>query len=60
MTGPFNSVLGLKTEVAIHRFMQQTPHRYKIAEEDLRLCGVVVSVQVETGKATDIQRINVP
>jgi hypothetical protein len=60
MTGPFDSVLGLKKEVAINRFIHQTPQRYKVAESDLRLCGVIVEVEKETGRATSIQRISVP
>ena len=60
MTGAFDSVIGMKKEVAIERFMRQTPRRYQIAEENLHLCGVVISVDTATGKATDIQRVQFP
>jgi metallophosphoesterase (TIGR00282 family) len=60
MTGPFDSVLGLTKEVAISRFLHQTPHRYKIAEHDLRLCAVVVAVNKENGQATRIERLCLP
>lgn len=60
MTGAFDSVIGMKKEVAIQRFMQQTPRRYQLAEEDLRLCGAVISINKETGKANSIQRVQVP
>ncbi|RMF58651.1 MAG: TIGR00282 family metallophosphoesterase [Calditrichaeota bacterium] len=60
MTGPFDSVIGLKKEVAIRRFLHQTPVRYKMAEDNLRFCAVLVSIDRESGKATRIERINLP
>ena len=60
MTGPFDSVIGLKKEIAIRRFLHTTPERYKPADENLRLCAVVISVDTTTGKANKIERINLP
>ncbi|HEX9654160.1 MAG TPA: TIGR00282 family metallophosphoesterase [bacterium] len=60
MTGPFDSVIGLKKEIAIKRFLHQTPERYKPADSNLRLCGVVVTVDQTSGKATQIERISLP
>lgn len=60
MTGPFDSVIGMQKEIAIQRFMQQTPRRYEMAEENLKLCAVAVSVDIETGNAVSIERIQVP
>ncbi|MFQ6113265.1 MAG: TIGR00282 family metallophosphoesterase [bacterium] len=60
MTGPFDSVLGLKKEIAISRFLHQTPVRYKPAEDDLKFCGAVIAIEFETGKATHIERVNLP
>ena len=60
MTGPFDSVIGLKKELAIQRFLHQTPVRYKPAEGNMRLCGVVVAIDKESGKATKIERVNLP
>ncbi len=60
MTGPFDSVIGLKKEVAIKRFLHQTPVRFKPAEENLRFCGVLVNIDANTGKATKIERISLP
>ncbi len=60
MTGPFDSVIGLRKELAIKRFLHQTPVRYRVAENDLRYCAVVISVDKESGKATSIERINLP
>lgn len=60
MTGAFDSVIGMKTEIAIQRFMYATPRKYQLAEENLRLCGAVVAVNLETGKATSIRRVQIP
>lgn len=60
MTGPFDSVIGMEKQVAIQRFMKQTPIRYKLASENVRLCGVVVTIDSETGKATAIKRLLLP
>ncbi|MFQ5650168.1 MAG: TIGR00282 family metallophosphoesterase [bacterium] len=60
MTGPFDSVIGLKKELAIKRFLYQTPVRYKPAEENLRFCGVVITIDRETGKANHIERLFLP
>jgi len=58
MTGPFDSVIGMKKEIAIKRFIYQTPFRYQPAESDLRFNGVVVTIDKNTTKAIAIKRLN--
>ncbi|PKL87659.1 MAG: TIGR00282 family metallophosphoesterase [Ignavibacteriae bacterium HGW-Ignavibacteriae-2] len=60
MTGPYDSVIGMKTDAAINRFLFQTPQKYLTATEDSHLCGVFVKVDNETGKAVEIERIILP
>lgn len=60
MTGPFDSVIGLKKEIAIKRFLHQTPVRYKPADENLRLSAVVITIDTESGLATNIERLYLP
>ena len=31
MSGPYDSVIGMNKEQAIHRFLKQTPHKYETA-----------------------------
>jgi metallophosphoesterase (TIGR00282 family) len=59
MTGPTDSVIGVKKEQAIARFLYQTPHRFEIPKGPVHLCAVLVDVDAKTGKATGIQRIQV-
>ncbi len=60
MTGPYESVIGMKTEAAINRFIYQTPQKYQTAENDIHLCGVYLKVDIETGKTVQIERILLP
>ena len=57
MTGPHDSVIGIDKEIAIKRFIYQTPFKYEVADSDLKFNGVLVSVDRKTGKAVDIKRI---
>ncbi|NOY77738.1 MAG: TIGR00282 family metallophosphoesterase [Calditrichaeota bacterium] len=60
MTGPFDSVIGMKKEIAIQRFLYGTPRQYEVASENLKLNGVFVRINRETGKAVAIERIQLP
>jgi hypothetical protein len=58
MTGPINSVIGMKIDVAIRRFTRQTPARFIPADGNAVFCGVAVEVDPQSGKALRIDRIN--
>ena len=60
MTGPYDSVIGMKKDVALHRFLYSTNRKYELASENLRLCGVCITIDLETNKAESIERINLP
>ena len=57
MTGPHDSIIGIETDAVVYRFLTQMPVRFSPAAENLKLCGVVVTVEPETGRATRIQRL---
>lgn len=60
MTGPYESVIGMKTEAAVNRFLYQTPQKYQTAINDVHLSIVFIEVNSETGKAIRIERIFFP
>lgn len=60
MTGPYDSVLGMKKDIALRRFMLQTPFKFETATDDVHLCAVIVRVEVATGKAVSIDQIIFP
>ena len=59
MTGAHHSVLGRKIESVLKNFRTQMPCPFEIATQDLRLNGIVVSVDSNTKKAEKISRIEV-
>ncbi|HOV97948.1 MAG TPA: TIGR00282 family metallophosphoesterase [Bacteroidota bacterium] len=60
MTGPFDSVIGMKKEIAIKRFQFQTPFKFELAEHDVRLCALYLQVDSETGKAVKVEQVVFP
>lgn len=57
MTGPFDSVIGRKKAEVLTRFITQMPAKFQMAEDDVRLNGVIIDFDAKTGKANSIQRI---
>ncbi len=57
MTGAMDSVIGIKMEQALTRFLTQMPQRFDVASKNLELNGVFLRIHRETGKATHIERI---
>ncbi len=57
MTGPYDSVIGIEKQAVIKKFLDQLPARFEVAKGDVRLCGVLVEADPETGRALAIQRI---
>lgn len=60
MTGPYESVIGMKTEASIRRYIFGTPHKHEVAEGDVRFAGIIADVDAETGKTNSIKRILYP
>jgi metallophosphoesterase (TIGR00282 family) len=57
MTGPYDSVIGVKKELVIEKFLNGMPARFEAANGDVRLCAVVVECDDQTGHATRIERL---
>jgi metallophosphoesterase (TIGR00282 family) len=60
MTGSFDSVVGMQKDIAIKRFIRQTPFKYEPATDDARICGLVLNINIEDGKCQKIERILFP
>jgi metallophosphoesterase (TIGR00282 family) len=58
MTGPFDSVIGVKKEGILQRFLLQIPNKFDVAKGDVRLQGVVVEIAPD-GRAVGVERLNV-
>ncbi|MDA8212565.1 MAG: TIGR00282 family metallophosphoesterase [Clostridia bacterium] len=59
MTGPRDSVLGVNTETVVKKFLTQLPTRFEVASGPYQLNGVVLTVNTQTGIATEIVRISI-
>ena len=57
MTGPEDSVLGVKSELIIQKLKYLAPVKFEESECPAFLNGVVVTFDEKSGKATNIQRI---
>jgi metallophosphoesterase (TIGR00282 family) len=59
MTGPYDSIIGVQSNLVITRFVRGMPTRFETATGDAKLCGVVVEIDERTGKSFNIERIQV-
>jgi metallophosphoesterase (TIGR00282 family) len=59
MTGPFDSVIGIKRDAILQRFVLQIPNKFDVAKGDVRLQGVLVEVDPD-GRTVAMERLNVP
>lgn len=57
MVGARESILGRDIEPVLHRFVTGMPARFTVQEKGMRLCGTVVTVDEETGRAVGIERV---
>ena len=57
MTGPRNSVLGMKKEAIIERFLTQMPIRFEVAGGETIFNAVSLNLDIQSGKCTKIKRI---
>jgi 2',3'-cyclic-nucleotide 2'-phosphodiesterase len=57
MTGPHDSVIGVRKEQALERFRTQRPVAYETADGDVRLAAVVVTVDPRSGRAVGIESL---
>jgi calcineurin-like phosphoesterase len=59
MTGPHDSVIGVRAELAIRRMRTHLPVRFEPAEGGVRIEGVVVDCD-DDGRALGIELLRVP
>lgn len=60
MTGPHDSVIGVKSELAIRRMRTGLPVRFETADGDVRLEAALVTSDPATGRASAIETLRVP
>ena len=59
MTGPSDGVIGMETGAVLERFTNAVSERFAVQKTGTRqLCAAVATIDVATGRALDIKRIN--
>lgn len=57
MTGPIDSVIGMRLETVLPRFTTLLPNRFEVAGGRAILSAVLIDVEMSTGLATSITRV---
>lgn len=58
MVGPLYSVIGLKKELAVDKFITNRPNRYEVGDGIQILNGISFEISEETGRCIRIERIS--
>jgi len=57
MSGPYDSVIGVETDLVLGRFLTGMPGKFEPAKGNPKMCAAVIECDGATGRATRIQRI---
>lgn len=57
MTGPKNSVLGVKSEIIINRLRNNDLSKFEFSDSEGMLCGCIFDIDTKSGKCISIERI---
>jgi len=57
MCGPIDSILGVRTDQVLRRFLTQMPVRFDVAAGPVVVHGAMIDVDDATGRATAIRRL---
>jgi hypothetical protein len=60
MTGPIHSVIGIKKEAPIEKFLTQMPRRFEVASGPAVFSAVLIELDASLGKAIRIERFRIP
>ena len=60
MTGPVHSVIGIRKELAIQKFLTGMPVRFEVAPGPALLSAVLIELDGSLGKAISINRLRLP
>jgi len=59
MTGPLDSVIGVRKEDALDRFKLGIANRFQVAKGDPVFCAAILELDESSGRATGIERLRV-
>jgi metallophosphoesterase (TIGR00282 family) len=57
MSGPYDSVIGVETELVLRKFLTGMPSKFEAAKGNPKMCAALIACDAKTGRANAIQRI---
>ena len=57
MTGPYQSIIGMRADKVVRRFLLQSKASFEVAKRDVRLAGIVVDIDEHAGRAQRLERL---
>jgi calcineurin-like phosphoesterase len=57
MSGPYDSVIGVETELVLNRFLTGMPGKFEAAKGNPKMCAVLISCDGASGRAHSIQHL---
>jgi metallophosphoesterase (TIGR00282 family) len=57
MSGPYDSVIGVETELVLKRFLTGMPGKFEAAKGNPKMCATLIGCDGGTGRAHRVQRI---
>ena len=57
MSGPYDSVIGVETELVLNRFLTGMPGKFEAAKGNPKMCAVLISCDGATGRAHSIEHL---
>src|SRR5499433_1086106 len=58
MVGPHDGVIGMQTEIVLERFLRGLSTKFEPCEGEIKLNGLIVDVDEETGRASRVERLS--
>jgi hypothetical protein len=60
MTGPHDSVIGVRKDLILERFISGMPHPFKLANKGIRFQAVLIRIDLAQHRALSIKRVDIP
>jgi metallophosphoesterase (TIGR00282 family) len=60
MTGPYESIIGFRSDKVLRRFLMRTPSPFEVAKDDVRLAAALIEIDPKSGRAQSIELLLLP
>ncbi len=57
MSGPYDSVIGVETDLVVQRFLNGMPGKFEAARGNAKMCATLITCDAATGRASHVQRL---